>query len=168
MSTAKSNINRVWALIKDIGIAQVVTHDGDPEALRARPMAAHPDSRDNAIYFLTDADSPKDEAVRRNNAVCLAFSDVKRQRYVSVTGHADVSNDRAMIGRLWSAADKAFWRDENDPRIRLFRVVPTAAEFWESPGFIVASVKMIAARVTGARPNFHANAKVEFSHAPGD
>lgn len=168
MSAPEENVDRVWALIKEIGVAQVVTHDGDPDTLRARPMAAHPDPRENAIYFLTDADSPKDDAVRRNNAVCLAFSDVKRQKYVSVTGHADVSNDRAMIGKFWSAADKAFWRDENDPRIRLFRVVPTAAEFWESPGFIIGSVKMIAGRVTGARPHFHANAKVLFSHAPGD
>ena len=64
MSAAETNVNRVWALMKDIGIAQVVTHDGDSETLRARPMAAHPDARDNAIYFLTDADAPKDEAVR--------------------------------------------------------------------------------------------------------
>ncbi len=167
MSAAETNVNRVWALMKDIGIAEVVTHDGDSETLRARPMAAHPDARDNAIYFLTDADAPKDEAVRRNNNVCLTFSDVKRQKYVSVTGNADMSNDRATIRRFWSDSDKAFWRDENDTSIRLFRVVPTAAEYWESSGFVVGFVKMIAARATGARPNFHASAKVSFLRAPG-
>jgi len=51
MSASEENINRVWALIKEIGIAQVVTHDGDPLSLWARPMAAHPDPGDNAHLF---------------------------------------------------------------------------------------------------------------------
>ena len=105
--------------------------------------------------------------MRRNNNVCLTFSDVKRQKYVSVTGNADMSNDRATIRRFWSDSDKAFWHDENDTSIQLFRVVPTAAEYWESSGFVVGFVKMIAARATGARPNFHASAKVSFLRAPG-
>jgi general stress protein 26 len=154
--------------MKEIGVALVVTHDGESEMLRARPMAAHPDEHSNAIYFLTDAGAPKDEAVLGNDNVCLTFSDVKRQRYVSVTGRADVLNDRPMISRFWSSADKAFWRDENDPAIRLFRVVPIAAEYWEGPGLIVGSVKMIAARATGARPKFHTNAKVMLSRASPD
>ena len=168
MSGAKANADRVWALMKEIGVALVVTHDGESETLRARPMAAHPVEHDNAVYFLTDAGAPKDDAVLSNDNVCLTFSDVKRQRFVSVTGRADVTNDRPMIRRFWSAPDKAFWRDENDPAIRLFRVVPAAAEYWESPGLIVGSVKMIAARVTGARPQFHKNAKVTLSPAPPD
>ena len=168
MFGAEANADRVWALMKEIGIALVVTHDGASETLRARPMAAHPVEHDNAIYFLTDAGAPKDDAVLGNANVCLTFSDVKRHRYVSVTGRADVSDDRLMIRRFWSAADKAFWRDENDPAIQLFRVVPTAAEYWESAGLVVGSVKMIAARVTGARPQFHTNAKVMLSRAAPD
>ena len=168
MFGAEASTDRVWALMKEIGIALVVTHDGGSETLRARPMAAHPDEHDNAIYFLTDAGAPKDDAVLSNDNVCLTFSDIKRQRYVSVTGRADVSNDRPMIRKFWSAADKVFWKDENDPAIQLFRVAPIAAEYWESAGFIVGSVKMIAARVTGARPKFHTNGKVMLSRASPD
>ena len=49
-------------------------------------------------------------------------------------GQATLSNDRNKIKELWSTADKVFWRDENDPAIRVLRVAPNAAEFSESGG----------------------------------
>ena len=46
--------NRVWQLMKKIGFAMLVTHDGGK--LRARPMSAFLEQDNNAIFFLTDAD----------------------------------------------------------------------------------------------------------------
>ena len=57
---------RVWKLIKKIGFCMLSTHDG--EDIRARPMAAHADRDGHAIYFLTDADSHKDEDIQRSYA----------------------------------------------------------------------------------------------------
>jgi general stress protein 26 len=160
MSRSEGTIDRVWTLMRDIGIAMVVTHSGQGDALRARPMAARADADENAIFFLTDAEAPKDEEVARNDNVCLAFCDVKGQRYVSVTGRASVSDDRARIKQLFSAADKAFWRDASDPATRLLRVAPAEAEYWEGPGLIVTAVKMLAAGAAGQRPNLVENEKV--------
>ena len=39
MSQTESSADRVWALIDEIQIAMVVTHDGHGDHLRARPMA---------------------------------------------------------------------------------------------------------------------------------
>jgi general stress protein 26 len=130
-------------------------------------MGASPDSSENAIYFLTDASAPKGEEVSHNSNVCVAFSDIKAQKYVSVTGRASVSNDRAKIKQLWSPADKAFWRDENDPAIRLFKVAPEEAEYWEGAGLIVSAVKMIAAGVTGVKTDIADKKKVRLSRAAG-
>ena len=52
-------------------------------------------------------------------------------------------------------------------RAGLLRVTPEDAEFWESHNFVVTSVKMIAAGVTGRRPDLGDNEKVHLSRAAG-
>lgn len=152
--------NRVWELIDSIKFAMLVTHDGSGDELRARPMHAHGRREEDTIYFLTDRRHLKDDEVQINDNVCLAFSDTGGHRYLSVSGTATVVDDRARVHDLWDASNKAFWDDENDPNIRVLRVRPTMAEFWDSPGKIVTSVKMAAAALTGAKPDLGENRKV--------
>jgi general stress protein 26 len=139
-----------------------VTHDGQGRNIRARPMAARPGREEGAIYFLTDADAPKAQEVRRDDAICLAFADHKSRIYLSVTGHAEIIDDQNRIKEFWSIFDKAFWPDKSDPRIRILRVTPESAQFWEGAGAIVTAVKLIAASVSGERMSLGRNEKVEF------
>jgi general stress protein 26 len=114
----------------------------------------------NAIYFLTDVNSTKDDEIERWPNVGLAFADAKGQKYVSVTGTAEISNNRDHIRDLWSTPAKAWWDDADDPAIRILKVTPKYAEYWDSPGTIVSYVKMLAAAVTDSRPDMGDNAKV--------
>ena len=152
------NVDRAWDLMKKIGFAMLVTHDGDK--LRARPMSAHLERENNAIYFLTDARRHKDEEIARNPNVNLSFADAGGQKYVSVTGTAAVSNDRARIRQLFSTPAKAWWDSAEDPNIRVLTITPDDAEFWDLPGTVISYVKMAAAAVTGTRPEIGDNRKV--------
>lgn len=78
--------------MEKIGIAILVTADGC--TLRARPMAAYADRKENKIYFLTDARRHKDEDIAHNPHINLSFADAGDRKYVSITGCAEVSNDR--------------------------------------------------------------------------
>lgn len=90
----------------------------------------------------------------------MAWSKNSGYKYVTVYGHAMVSNDRSTIERLWEKTDKV-WRDNaQDPEIRLITVVPDEAELWDSPGKLVATAKMVMAAVTGTQPDVGENAKV--------
>jgi general stress protein 26 len=149
---------RVWDLAKKIAIAMLVTRDGD--ALRARPMAAYLDRDENRIYFLTDARQHKDEEIARSPQVNLSFADTGDQKYVSISGHAEVSNDRARIKALFSTPAKAWWQSADDPNIRVLKITPHDAEFWDGPGTIVSTIKMAAAAATGTRPDLGDNRKV--------
>src|ERR1700733_11750668 len=164
MADRAADIDHVWKLIDDIPVAMVVTHEGHGQNMRARPMAVRPARDEGAIYFLTDAGTPKAEEIRRNQSVCLALSDTKSQRYVSISGHAEMIDDRERIKKYWSIYDKAFWADKNDPRIRVLRVTPESAEFWEGDGKVVTAVKLVAAMASGERVNLGANEKVGFPH----
>jgi general stress protein 26 len=164
MSETAGDIDRVWTLIDEIPVAMVVTHEGQGQHMRARPMAMRPAREEGAIYFLTDVDAPKAEEIRRNESICLALADNKSQKYVSIAGHAEIIDDRERVKQIWSIYDKAFWPDENDPRIRMLRVTPESAEFWEGAGMVVTAVKLVAAIASGERMNVGANEKVELRH----
>jgi general stress protein 26 len=156
--TTAHDVDRVWELMKKIGFAMLVTIDGD--RLRARPMSAYLDREANAIYFLSDARRHKDEEIARNSHVNLSFADAGSQKYVSVTGTAAVSNDRGKIKQLFSTPAKAWWDSAEDPNIRVLKITPDDAEFWDSPGSVISYVKMAAAAVTGTRPDLGDNRKV--------
>ena len=130
--------------------------------MRARPMAMRPARAEGVIYFLTDVDAPKAAEIRRNESICLALADNRSQKYVSITGHAEIIDDRNRIREVWSIYDKAFWPDKDDPRIRVLRVTPESAEFWEGAGTVVTAVKLVAAMASGERMNVGANEKVGF------
>jgi general stress protein 26 len=152
------DVNRAWDLMKKIGFAMLVTRDGDK--LRARPMSAYLDRNANTICFLTDSRRYKGEEIARDPSINLSFADSGSQKDVSPTGTAVVSNDRAKITELFSTPAKA-WRDSaEDPDIRVLKVTPDDAEFWDSPGSVLSYVKMVAAAVTGSRPDIGENRKV--------
>lgn len=153
------DIDRTWTLMQDIGFCMLSTRTGDH--IRARPMSAHVEPMENAIYFLTDARSAKDSEVETRPEVGLAFSDPDGQKYVSVSGTAVVSNDRNRIRELWSTPAKAWWDSADDPDIRVLKVTPDFAEYWDSPGTVVSYIKMMAAAVTNTRPDLGDNVKVQ-------
>lgn len=152
-------VERVWALVEKIGICMLVSRDGDD--LRARPMAAFFERDQNVIYFLTDAQSHKDEEIVRDQHVVLAFADTGSQTYLSLTGTAEVSNDRDLVRKLWSTPAKAWWDSPDDPSIRVLKITPKDAQYWDSPGTVVSYVKMAAAAISSARPAMGENVKVD-------
>ncbi|MES2601891.1 MAG: pyridoxamine 5'-phosphate oxidase family protein [Pseudomonadota bacterium] len=157
-STASNDTDRVWNLAEKISVAMLASWDGQNP--HSRPMSAHIARNENAFYFLADRRSHKDDDIRKFPTVCLAFADASDQKYVSITGEASVSNDRAKIKELWTTWAKAWWSSADDPNICLLKVVPTQAEYWDTPGKIISSIKMAVAAATGNRPDIGENRKV--------
>jgi general stress protein 26 len=150
---------KAWDLIDKIGFCMLTTQSGND--IRARPMAAYVERMENAVYFLTDANSHKDDEIERWPNVCLAFADTKAQKYVSLSGTATVENDREKIKDLWGTPAKAWWDSPDDPSIRILRVTPSFAEYWDSPGTVISYIKMAAAAVSNTKPDMGENAKVD-------
>jgi general stress protein 26 len=144
--------------MKKISICMLASWDG--HELHARPMGAYVRREDDAIYFLTDARHHKDQDIARYPKVCLAFADTSGQKYVSLAGDAEVSSDRSKIYELWGTPAKAWWESADDPNIRILKVTPEEAQYWDSPGTTVSYVKMAAAALTGSRPDMGEKGKV--------
>jgi general stress protein 26 len=158
MSDHTHDPDKIWHLADDITICMFITHDGTRH--RARPMAAYVRPDEHAIYFLTDAESAKAHQTEHDQSVTLAFADKGHNDYVTISGPASVGNDRAKIRDLFNVFAKAWWESADDPAIRLIKIAPEEAEYWESPNGPVATIKMLASAATGHRPDLGDNAKV--------
>ena len=153
-----NDVERVWDLMDKISICMLASWDG--KELHSRPMGAFVRRKNNAVYFLTDVRHHKDDDIRQYPKVCLAFADTGSQKFVSLSGKAEVSADRATIKELWSTPAKAWWDSPEDPNIRMLKVTPDDAQFWEGSGKVVSTVKMAVAAMTGNRPDMGDNKKV--------
>jgi general stress protein 26 len=158
MMTANDREDRAWDLAEKVGMCMLATHDG--QRIRARPMAPTIRREEGAIYFLTDSGGHKDEEIAQDAEVCLTFADTGPSNYVSLSGRAEVLDDRSLVHELWTPAAKAFWDSPDDPSIRVLRVAPDFGEYWDGSGRVASTLKLAAAALTGAKPDMGDNAKV--------
>jgi len=150
---------RAWSLAEDIQFCVLVTWDGERQ--QARPMSARLDAEAGAIYFLTGATPGKTAEISEHPTVTAAFANPSRMKFVTFAGRAAVSNDRAKIRELWSAADKAWWESPDDPNIRLIAFQPDRAELWDSPNMLVSAALMLTAAVGADKPKMGDHAKLD-------
>ncbi|HEY4274168.1 MAG TPA: pyridoxamine 5'-phosphate oxidase family protein [Rhizomicrobium sp.] len=139
----------VWDLIEDIPMALLVTKED--ASLDARPMGATAKPAEGHIYILANKREDSDRQIQEDSEVILSFQ--KGVTFVVVHGRASASNNRAKIAELWNAFDKAWWDGPDDPRIRLLTITPQKAEYWESPGKLIAYADMLISAATGKRPS---------------
>jgi general stress protein 26 len=149
---------RIWELAEDIAICVLVTWDGKQQ--QARPMSARLDGNRGVIFFLTAKTPGKTAEISEYPAVTASFANSSKMKFVTFSGRAAVSNDRAKIRELWHSADKAWWESPDDPDIRLITFRPDRAEIWDSPGMLVSGALMLAAAVGAAKPKIGDHAKV--------
>jgi len=150
---------RAWDLAESIRICMFNTWDG--RELHSRPMDGNVDRDAGAVFFLTDARSYKVDELERVASATLGFANPGSYKFVTMTGEATVTNDRAKIRDIWTDSSKLWWDGPDDPRIRLVTFRPDDAEIWDSPNFIVSGVKMVAAALTGAKLKLGDHAKVD-------
>jgi len=157
---SETDLDRVWEIMEDVATCMVTTHAGGK--MRSRPMHAFPERDEGAIYFITDTRGAKDEEIAAAPDVCLAFADIGDNTYLSITGRAEMIRDRNKAEELWSSEAQAWWpRGPQDPSVRVLRVVPEQAEYWDTRGnSITVALKLMAARVTGREPDLGTNRKV--------
>ena len=140
MTSQAAEIDRVWQMTEKIRTCMLVTSTG--EGMRARPMHALADRNTGCIWFVTDRRGAKDDEIKDSPAVCLAFADTASNTYLSITGGAEVLHDVAKAEELWSNEAQAWWpKGPTDPEVRVLRVVPDNAEFWDTRGNSITATK---------------------------
>ncbi len=123
---------RFGELVKDIKFAMLTTRSSDG-SLHSRPMFTQDIEFDGELWFFTGASSGKISDIEANPDVNVAYSKPEGGMYVSVTGKASLSRDRAKILELWKPEYKIYFEDgPDDPDLILLKVDVNEAEYWTS------------------------------------
>ncbi|WP_114782270.1 pyridoxamine 5'-phosphate oxidase family protein [Botryobacter ruber] len=148
----QENLRKLTDKIKDIDIAMMTTQEPDG-MLRSRPMRTMETKDDGVLWFFTGYDSAKSQELKQDSHVNLSYAKPGDNLYVSVSGRATLSRDKAKIDELWNPALKAWFPEgKDDPNIGLIKVTIDHAEYWDSPNSAVVHLIGVAkAVVTGER-----------------
>ena len=150
MTSQQDGMKELHKVLKDADIAILTTINGEGQ-LVSRPLAVQKAEFDGDLWFFTEDPSPKAAEIRTNPQVNVSISSGKG--YVSITGTASLTKDRAKIDELWSASVEPWFENgKDDTSVALIKVDADTAEYWtlDSPK-IVSAFKIAKGLVTGER-----------------
>jgi general stress protein 26/hemerythrin-like domain-containing protein len=161
---------RLLELLGEFRTAMLVTRTADG-VLRARPLSLAREHGDGGLYFATSLESPKVAELEASPEVVVTLQG--SNSYLSISGTARVTRDRALVRRLWSEPWRVWFPDgEDDPTLCLVEVMPKEAEYWDQRGvkgikYLLGMVKAYATGTTPASGASSDNAKVHFEAGEG-
>lgn len=149
MSTEQAR-DQLWDMIKDIRIAMMTTEEPDG-TLRSRPMYMQQAEFDGDIWFFTRRDSAKVDEIMQDKQVNLSYAEPDDNRFVSLSGKAELVDDMAKKEELWHDMLKAWFPDGlDDPQLVLLKVAADSAQYWDSDSSkLVQLAGFVKARLTG-------------------
>ncbi len=161
--TRDNELEKLRELVKDIDFCMLTTvnEGGD---LHSRPMSSNGDIDTNGnIWFFTSVSSHKVSEIEKLPKVNVSFADPGNQRYISVSGTAELVRDRAKIDELWRPQFKIWFPEgKDDPEIALLRVRLEKAEYWDSPGSTIGyALSFVSSLVTGKQPDLGENQRID-------
>ncbi len=147
-ATHSEAVAKLSKLINGIQFTMMTTIDTEG-CLRSRPMATQQTEFDGTLWFFTGASTTKVSEIGHDQHVNLSYADPTHNRYVSVSGRAQMVRDSAKAKELWNPMLKAWFpKGLEDPELALLRVDVEKAEYWDSPAstvvYIVGFLKAIA------------------------
>lgn len=97
--TEKDEIDRVWTIVKKVGMCMLTTQFAG--GLRARPLETRLDREAGLIFFVTDIHSAKEDEIEAAPDIGLVFIDPDDKAYLSITGRASVLRDAEKTQSAW-------------------------------------------------------------------
>jgi general stress protein 26 len=155
-------IEKLRELVKDIDFGMLTTIDDDG-TLHSRPMSTNGEiESDGTLWFFTYAPSHKVDEIEQHEQVNVSFSAPNKQRYVSMSGTAELVKDRNKIEELWKPELKAWFpKGLDEPDIGLIKVNVVKAEYWDAPSsFVAHTIGLVKAITTGEKASSGENEKI--------
>ncbi len=157
----EKKLAELYDLIEGIEIAMMTTRRPDG-SLVTRPMDTQQQEDDADLWFVTSVETHKVDEVKQDPNVSLGYYNDGTKEWVSVSGKATISQDRAKIHELYKPDWKAWFEDEggdrnggpDDPRFALIYVDAQTVHYMKAKHNRVVTLFEIAkGMVTGDTPD---------------
>lgn len=133
-------------LIRDIRVGLLTTLDTQGR-FHTRPVQTLQVESAHTLWFFTDWSTPKVGELARESRVSVGYADLSGNRFVAVSGAAQLSRDPDKAKQLWSTEQLAYYPDgPEDARLALLRVQMERGEYWLAPGrsaYVVAAARAV-------------------------
>jgi general stress protein 26 len=111
----KTELEKFYALVDEIEIAMMTTRRPDGH-LESRAMANQKRAAGADLWFVTAEGSGKLRDLEQDPHVNLSYFKDGTMEWISVSGIATISRDRAKIRELYASDWAAWFPDQGDPR----------------------------------------------------
>lgn len=144
----------IWATIAKLHVCMLTTQEEEGHMV-SRPMASLARPDDGRIYFITRLESGKVAEIGGSAPVNLAYADPNANTYVSISGTARTTQDRAKLNELWGFYAEAWLpQGPDDPDTALIEVEPDEAKLWDGTrSRLIQTAKMIVATARQVPPS---------------
>ena len=145
----QEQMDKIQAMVKDIKYTMMTTRTNE-DHLHSCPMNTTETSIGaKEIWFIGHTPSETVENIKTNPEVNLAYVSQDDKNYLSITGTAELLEDKEKLNELWSVMYNAYFeKGKEDPSVQLIKVTPHGAEYWANGNAITSAFKMTAAAVT--------------------
>lgn len=135
----EKKLDELYELIEDMEIALMTTRRADG-LLVTRPMATQQHNPTADLWFVTNIETWKVDELRNDPNVNLGYYNNSTREWVSVSGVATISQDRAKIRELHQPDWKIWFSDQGgdrnggpeDPRLALILVEAQAVHYMKA------------------------------------
>jgi len=157
--TESEQFEKLHELIDGMHTAMLTTAEGT--RMRSRPMAVIK-NEGNVLWFFTGKDSDKAREIGGHSQVNVAFADESHNKFVSISGKAQVIDDCAKAKELWTVFAKGWFDGPEDPDLRMIRFEMDSAEYWDAPSSkMVYLFNLLRSAVTGSEVGMGENEEVD-------
>lgn len=145
----QEQMDKLQAMVNDIKYTMMTTRTHE-DHLHSCPMNTTETSIGaKEIWFIGHSPSETVDNIKNNPEVNLAYVSQDDKNYLSITGRAELVEDKEKLDELWSMTYNAYFEHgKEDPKVQLIKVVPHGAEYWANGNAIASAFKMTAAAVT--------------------
>lgn len=149
----KEAIEKLKELVDGIDIGMLSTFKNNTDYPHTIPMSRQEVDDEGNIWFLFSADSETFNQLQENNKVSLAYAHVGNYQFLSINGIAEISEDKARVEKYWNSFMEAwFEKGKDDANIRILKVVPHEAHYWDNKtNKLMTLLKVATSAITGQK-----------------
>lgn len=162
--TQQDAIAKLKEMIDAMDIGMLGSYPVDTGYVHAVPMSRQEVDDDGAIWFLFSSESDTYTHFEQQDKATLLYSDISKYSFLSINGHAEVSRDKARIEKYWNKMVEGWFdKGKDDPRIRVLKLVPSEAHYWDNKSNkLITLIKVAAGALTGKKTDTGRQGDLDF------
>lgn len=157
-------ISKLKELVDSIDIGMLASYPASGDYVHAVPMSRQEVDDEGNIWYLFSSESESFDHLSGDDKVSLLYSDVSDYKFLSINGKAEISEDRARIDKYWNKMVEGWFdKGKEDPRIRVLKVIPAEAHYWDTKSNkLVTFFKVAAGAITGQKTDSGRQGNLEY------